>query len=434
MRAYDLILKKRDGGSLSPEELDFLVGGFARGEVPEGQIAAWLMAVFFRGMTRDETVDLTMTMVRSGKTLDLSCVEGTKVDKHSTGGVGDKTTLVLMPLLAAAGIPVVKMSGRSLGFTGGTLDKLESIPGFSVALTPDRMIDQARRIGIVLAGQTLDLVPADKKIYALRDQTATVDCLPLIAASVMSKKIAAGADAIVLDVKAGSGAFMKEIADAEALARIMVEIGTKVGRSTVAAITNMDQPLGRAVGNALEVAEAIRTLQGDGPDDLVELCAVLGGLGLFLGGKAASRADGEKMIDRLIADGRGIEKFREWVSAQEGDPRVSDDLSLLPKATLIKRVAAGQSGSVAQVDALTIAEAATALGAGRGSAGASPDLSVGVVLMKKIGDSVKVGEPIAEIHACTDTAASESERLIIKAYKFSGQQVTPPQLVYGIVS
>ena len=433
MRAYDIILKKRDGGHLASDEIGFIVKGCVSGEMPDSQMAAFLMAVYFRGMSAAETADLTMEMVRSGRTLDLSSIPGIKVDKHSTGGVGDKTTLVMIPLLAAAGIPVAKMSGRSLGHTGGTLDKLESIPGFSTSLSPEEMVAQVKRIGAAIAGQTADLVPADKKIYALRDITATVDCVPLIAASVMSKKIACGADAIVLDVKAGCGAFVKTVPEAMRLARAMVEIGNQVGRKTVAAITDMEQPLGRAVGNAIEVKEAIETLKGRGPDDLVELCVVLGGIALVLGGNVSSRKEGERIIREMLADGRGASKLREIIEAQGGDPSVLDDTSLLPTAPIVLRIPSPKSGYVTRLDAMGVACAATALGAGRGSAGAKPDLAVGVYLHKKIGDRVAEGDLLAEIHARDDESAREAESLVLGAYSF-GEKPAPRALVHEIMN
>ena len=433
MRACDIVLKKRNGEALAPEEIEFIVGGYAQGEIPDSQMAAWLMAVYFRSMTAGETADLTMAMVRSGRTLDLSSIPGVKVDKHSTGGVGDKTTLVLVPLLAAAGVPVAKMSGRSLGHTGGTLDKLEAIPGFSVNLSPEQIVDQVRRIGAAIAGQTAELAPADKKIYALRDITATVDCMPLVAASVMSKKIASGADAIVLDVKAGSGAFMKSVQEAVELARAMVEIGRQVGKAAVAAITNMEQPLGRAVGNALEVKEAVETLEGYGPDDLVELCAVLGGIGLALGGKATTRAEGEQVIRKILADGSGAAKLREIIETQGGDPAVVDDTSLLPAATIVETVESPATGYVARLDALRIAYAANALGAGRGEPGAAPDPSVGVYLLKKTGDYISKGESLAEIHARDRASADLAAESALAAYTFSQKPPDPQPLVYEVI-
>ncbi len=433
MRAYDLIARKRDGGSLTADEIGFLVEGYTSGEIPDSQMAAFLMAVCLRGMTSAETADLTMAMARSGQTLDLSCIPGVKVDKHSTGGVGDKTTLVLVPLLAAAGVPVVKMSGRSLGFTGGTADKLESIPGFTTSLTPEQMVDQVKRIGAVMAGQIADLAPADKKIYALRDLTATVDCIPLIASSVMSKKIAAGADAIILDVKAGSGAFMKTIQEAKELARAMVDIGNKVGRRTIAAITDMDEPLGRAVGNAIEVREAIETLKGNGPEDILELCAILGGLALVLAGKAQSRGEGEHVIREMLADGSGTEKLREIIRAQGGDPAVVDDPSLLPGAPVIRVVTYPRPGYVARLDAMGIARAATALGCGRGQVGTQPDLGVGIYLHKKYGESMRIDEPLAEIHARDEESADQVAAMILDAYVLDNSQPPPRTLVYQVI-
>ncbi|MHB0999019.1 MAG: thymidine phosphorylase [Armatimonadota bacterium] len=433
MRIYDIIRKKRDGETLTTGEIDFLVDGYVRGDVPDSQMAAWLMTVFFSGLNARETADLTLAMVRSGQTLDLSAIPGTKVDKHSTGGVGDKTTLVLIPLLAAAGVPMIKMAGRSLGYTGGTIDKLESIPGFRTDLSTEQMIDQVNRIGAAITGQTADLVPADKKLYALRDLTAAVESIPLIASSVMSKKIAAGADAFVLDVKAGSGAFMTNIEDARKLARAMVDIGNEVGRRTVAVITDMEQPLGRAVGNALEVKEAIETLKGEGPDDLVELCVELGGIALVLGGKAASREEGRDIIHRHLSDGTGADKLRELIQAQDGDPRVVDDASLLPTAPIVHTVTAVETGYVHRLDALRVAQAEASLGGSRGEAGAKPDLSVGVYLLKKYGDHVSSGEPLAQIHAEDEESAHEAESIIRTAYEFGDNIPARRPLIYEII-
>lgn len=433
MRASDIISKKRHGEPLSADEIGFLVSGYTSGEIPDSQMAAFLMAVCLRGMDSAETADLTMAMARSGRTLDLSCIPGVKVDKHSTGGVGDKVTLVLTPVLAAAGVPVVKMSGRSLGHTGGTADKLESIPGFTTALTPEQMVDQVRRIGGVMAGMVAGLAPADKKIYALRDLTATVDCIPLIASSVMSKKIAAGADAIVLDVKAGSGAFMRTPREASDLAHAMVDIGKQVGRRVVAAVTDMEQPLGRAVGNAIEVREAIETLKGHGPDDLVELCAILGGLALVLAGKAQSRDDGERIIRETIAGGRGLDKFREIIQAQGGNPSVVDDPALLPGAPVIRIVTYPRPGYVARLDAMGIARAATALGCGRGQAGAQPDLGAGVHLHRKYGEHVEIGGTLAVIHARDEESADWASALVLDAYTLDDSAPLPRPLVYEII-
>lgn len=432
MNAHDIIRRKRDGDELTAAEIEYLVRGLCLGEISDAQVAAWLMAVYFRGMSSRETADLTMSMVRSGQTLDLSRIPGTKVDKHSTGGVGDKTTLVLVPVLAAAGVPVVKMSGQSLGHTGGTLDKLASIPGFCTALTPEQMVSQVQRIGAAIAGQSAKLVPADKKIYSLRDMTCTVESIPLIAASVMSKKIAAGADAIVLDVKAGSGAFMKTLDDARTLAKAMAEVGSEVGRRTVAVVTDMNQPLGRAVGNSLEVREAIDTLAGQGPEDLVELCAVLGGVALVLAGKVSHRAEGERSVRDVLADGRGLRKFAEIIESQGGDPSVVRDTSLLGSAPIVRQVLSPMRGFVVRLDAYEIARAAGVLGAGRQGREA-PDLAVGVFLHCKEGDHVGPGKVLAEVHARDEASATIASGIVLGAYTFDSHEPIPRNLVYDVL-
>ena len=340
MRMYDIIMKKRNGGELSKEEIDFFVEGYTRGEIPDYQASALMMAIYFRKMTKKETLALTMAMAQSGDMLDLSGIRGIKVDKHSTGGVGDKTSLALAPMVAACGVTVAKMSGRGLGHTGGTIDKLESFPGFTTSLTAERFTENVNRIGMAIMGQTADLAPADKKLYALRDVTATVDNMSLIASSIMSKKLAAGADAIVLDVKTGSGAFMKEEKDARALAEEMVSIGNSAGRRTVAVISDMDQPLGRAVGNALEVREAIDTLRGKGPEDFTELCLTLGSRMLAAGGRAPGEEAARQMLAAAIEDGRALRKLAEFVEAQDGDAAAVYDPELLPKAKIIRPIAA----------------------------------------------------------------------------------------------
>lgn len=385
---YDILSKKRDGGKHSPEEIREIVNGYVAGDVADYQMSAWLMAVCINGLDSEETIALTEAMVASGETIDLSVLPGITVDKHSTGGVGDKTTLVLAPLLAAAGLTVAKMSGRGLGITGGTLDKLEAIPGFSVNLTREQFIDQARCIGCVIAGQTGNLVPADKKMYALRDVTATVESIPLIAASIMSKKIAAGASTILLDVKVGSGAFMKDIESARELAAMMICIGEKMGRRTIAAITSMDQPLGRAVGNAIEVAEAVETLSCGGPSDLKELCLDLGSL------PAAKERD---RLEELLASGAALEKFKEMIAAQGGDPRVVDDPSILPQARFSQSIYAISTGYIQSIDAGAIGRAAGMLGAGRRKKDDAIDPTAGILLQKKIGDPIKVGEELAQL-------------------------------------
>src|SRR5438874_2078301 len=399
MTALELLRDKRDGRAHSDEAIGFLIRGAANGSIPDYQLAAWLMAVRLRGMTDPETTALTIAMAASGRQLDLSSIPGRKVDKHSTGGVGDKATLVVAPLVAAAGVPVAKISGRALGHSGGTLDKLEAIPGFQVDLPVDRFIEQVRRIGIAIAGQTADMVPADRVLYALRDASATVDSVPLIASSVMSKKLAAGADAILLDVKAGRGAFIATLPEAEALARALVTLGTQANRETVAYITDMEQPLGRAVGNALEVKEAIETLAGRGPAELEALSLRLGAEMLRLAG--VPRVE----LHRLLVRGDALRKFAELVRAQGGDPRVVDDPNLLPQAPVQRPVLATAGGYVAVADALEIALAGKALGAGRDRKDAPIDLAVGIVLEKKIGDPVARAEALAVIHARTGAAA-----------------------------
>lgn len=416
MRMYDIILKKRQGGELDRPEIEFWIDGCVRGTVPDYQTSALLMAIFFRGLSPRETADLTMAMFRSGDTIDLTGLPGIKVDKHSTGGVGDKTTLVLGPLVASAGVPVAKMSGRGLGHTGGTIDKLESIPGFKVETDHADFIRQVKDIGIAVAAQTGNLVPADKKLYALRDVTATVDNTSLIAASVMSKKLASGADAIVLDVKAGRGAFMKNTGDAEDLARQMVGIGSSLGRRTVALITAMDQPLGMAVGNALEVVEAVETLQNRGPGDLKELCIALGAEMVALAGKASSVEEAAEVLEQNLQNGRALTKFGEMIAAQGGDPAVLADLSLLPAAAKRAVVAAGKDGCVAECDAMLIGLAAMSLGAGRETRDSSIDLAAGVVLHKKEGDRVTAGEPLATLHYNENTRLERAVELVKQAF------------------
>ena len=410
MTAIDVIRDKGDGRALSDEAIEFIVRGATDGSIPDYQLSAWLMAVRLNGMTDQETKTLTLAMASSGRQLDLSSIPGRKVDKHSTGGVGDKATLVVAPLVAAAGIPVAKLSGRALGHSGGTLDKLESIPGFDVDLGIEQFVDQVRRIGIAIAGQTSDMVPADKVFYALRDATATVDSVPLIASSVMSKKLAAGADAIVLDVKCGRGAFVATLDEAEALARALVAIGARAGRETVAYVTDMEQPLGRAVGNALEVREAIETLSGHGPPDLETLSLRLGAEMLRMAG--APPTD----LRRLLTDGTALRKFAQLIEAQSADARVTGDLDRLPTAPVQLPVPAGASGLVAAIDALEIALAAKSLGAGRDRKDAAIDLSVGIVLQKKVGDRVQAGESLATVHARTEEAARQVTARIAAAF------------------
>jgi len=432
MRMSDLIARKRDGGRLSTEELRWIVEGAARRTIPDYQLAAWLMAIRLRGMDASETKDLTLAMASSGEMLDLSAIPGRKVDKHSTGGVGDKTTLVVAPMVAAAGIPVAKLSGRALGHSGGTLDKLESIPGLRVELSTEAFITQVRRIGLAVAGQSPRLVPADKILYALRDTTATVDSVPLIAGSVMSKKLAAGADAIVLDVKAGRGAFTATVEQARELAEALVTIGRGAGRDTVALVTAMQQPLGRAVGNGLEVVEAVETLHNQGPEDLVELCLALGSEMLVLGGRAPDRARAQAILRAVLRDGRAWRKFAEMVETQGGDRRVVEDPARMPAAPVRFEVKAKDDGYVRSVDALAIGLAAKALGAGRDTKDAAIDPRVGVVLTRKRGDPVGEGEPLAIIHAASDGAARAVAGSIQQAFRI-GLRPAPQPLIHARV-
>jgi len=433
MRAYDLILKKRQGEELTGEEIRWFIEGYMRGEVAEYQMAALLMAIFFRGLNDRETVDLTMAMVDSGERIDLSRIPGIKVDKHSTGGVGDTTTLVLAPLVAACGAPVAKLSGRGLGHTGGTLDKLESIPGLRVGLTSAEVVNNVKLHGLAVAAQTASIVPADGRIYALRDVTATVDSIPLIAASIMSKKIAGGADAIVLDVKVGSGAFMKTLEQARTLARTMVRIGAGCGRRTVAVLTNMEEPLGFAVGNALEVEEAIATLSGHGPRDLTELCLTLGAEMLVLAGRAVDEERARAMLTDAIASGTGLAKLRELIAAQGGDPRAVDDPHLLPQAQVRLAVPAAGAGWVQRIDALAVGHAAQLLGAGRAKKGDPIDLSVGIVLHRKVGDSVAAGETLATVHANEWQKAVEARNALQQAIALAPEPVEPLKLVLDVI-
>lgn len=399
MRMVDLIEKKRDGKELSTAEINFIIEGYTKDEIPDYQVSALAMAIFFKDMTDRERADLTMAMANSGDTIDLSGIEGIKVDKHSTGGVGDTTTLVLAPLVAALDIPVAKMSGRGLGHTGGTIDKLEAIKGFHVEIDKQEFINLVNKHKIAVIGQTGNITPADKKLYALRDVTGTVNSIPLIASSIMSKKIAAGSDAIVLDVKIGSGAFMKTIEDARELAHAMVSIGNNVGRKTMAVISDMSQPLGFAIGNALEVKEAIDTLQGKGPKDLEELCLALGRQMVFLAGKASSLEEAEEMLKEVIHNGKALAKFKEFLTNQGGDASVVDHPENLPQATYKIEVPAKESGVVSEIVADAIGTAAMLLGAGRATKESTIDLAVGLMLNKKIGDKVALGESLITIHA-----------------------------------
>lgn len=433
MRMVDIIAKKRDGGELTTEEIQFLVRGYTDGSIPDYQMSAWAMAVVFRGMTPRETGDLTLAMAGSGEQLDLSSLKGIKVDKHSTGGVGDKTTLVVAPLVAAAGIPVAKMSGRGLGYSGGTIDKLESFTGFEVERTREQFLQQVRDIGVSVIGQSGNLTPADKKLYALRDVTATVEAVPLIASSIMSKKIAAGADAILLDVKVGKGAFMKSLEEAETLARAMVEIGKQVGRRTVAVISDMNQPLGFAVGNALEVKEAIETLAGKGPRDLTELALAVGSRMLLLGGLVASEQEGRSRLQEIMADGSAVEKLAQMVAAQGGDKQDVYDTERLPKATIIHEVKAQEDGYLTAIDAEAVGHASVVLGAGRLTKDMPIDLAVGLVLHKKRGDRVQEGDVLLTIHANKDELLQSALQELEGAYSISTEAPIEQPLIYKII-
>jgi pyrimidine-nucleoside phosphorylase len=426
IRAAELIQQKRDGKELESEELTELVLSYTRGQVPDYQLAAFLMAVYFRGLSNAETFALTDAMVRSGETIDLGSALGRRVvDKHSTGGVGDKTTLSVGPIVAACGVPFGKMSGRGLGHTGGTLDKLESIPGFRVELTTEELIEQMRQVGLAIVGQSANLVPADRMLYALRDVTATVDNVSLIAASIMSKKIAAGADAIVLDVKVGGGAFMKSVPDAKVLAETMIALGVRAGRDVVCVLTDMDQPLGLAVGNALEVREAVATLRGEGPPDLRELVLDASAHLLALSDLGVDHDEGRRRAEQAVADGSATAAYERWVRAQGGDP----DESALPRAPLVREVPAPRAGCVQQVAALPVGLAALHLGAGRRTKDDEVDHAVGVVCLKKRGDAVEAGEPLAEIHARDEDSAAEAAAAVLAAYELSDESPPPRPIV-----
>jgi len=433
MRAVDIIAKKRDGKELTREEIEFFIRGFTRGEIPDYQAAAWAMAVLLRGMTPRETADLTLAMAYSGDVLDLSQVVPLAVDKHSTGGVGDKTTLVVEPLVAACGLPVGKMSGHGLGFSGGTLDKMESIPGFRTNLSTREFLEQLRQVGLVLTGQSAELAPADGKLYALRDVTATVPSIPLIASSVMSKKIAAGAQAIVLDVKVGLGAFMETLDQARQLAELMVSIARMVGRKAIALLSDMNQPLGNAVGNALELKEAIQTLNGNGPQDFREHCLVVAGHMLALGGLAGDEDEGRQMAQEALAEGKGWEKFKQLVAAQGGDVSYVEQPHRLPQARLVEVVAAPRSGYLSQVHARRIGEAAVLLGAGRAKKGDPIDHAVGIVVHHKVGDWVEAGQPLFTLHANHEPLLEEARQQVLNAHLWSETPVPPLPLFYGVV-
>ncbi|MBL8089185.1 MAG: thymidine phosphorylase [Anaerolineales bacterium] len=430
MRAVDIIIKKRDKIELTAQEIQFFVHGYTNGDIPDYQASAFAMAVMLNDMTPQETTDLTLAMANSGQVLDLSKIVDIAVDKHSSGGVGDKTSIAVMPIVAACGLSVGKMSGRGLGFSGGTLDKLESIKGYRVDLSTDEFKKQLKEKGIVLTGQSLDLAPADGKFYSLRDVTGTVPSLPLIASSIMSKKIAAGAQAIVLDVKTGNGAFMETLDEARQLANLMVDIGRLAGRKTVALLSDMNQPLGEAVGNALETIEAIQTLQGKGPKDFHEHCLHVASHVLVLGQKAKSLDEARKMAEKSISDGSALEKLRVLVTAQGGDVTYIDDTSKFERAQIVEQVKASRGGNISQVNARSVGEAAVALGAGRAKKGDPIDHAVGFIIRKKVGDAVKSGDVLFEIHANDKAKLEEARAAVLSAFQFSEQPVPPLPLFY----
>ena len=433
MNMVSIIQKKKEGQQLTREELKWFVDGYVAGDIPDYQASALLMAIYFQKLNREETFQLTEAMRYSGDTIDLSGIKGIKVDKHSTGGVGDKTTLVVAPLAAACGVPIAKMSGRGLGFTGGTVDKMESIPGFRTALEPQEFLNQVNEVGMSVIGQTAHITPADKKIYALRDVTATVDNFGLISSSIMSKKLAAGSDAIVLDVKVGDGAFMENLEDAVTLASLMVDIGCDAGRRTVAAITEMGQPLGRAVGNSLEVIEAIETLKGNGPADITELALKLSGIMVYLGGKAETPEEGMEKTAAALKDGSALKMLRAFIKAQGGDERVVDDYSLFPQHTVEMELRASESGYVTSIEARKIGLASQHTGAGRATKEDELDLSAGIVLNKKVGDAVEAGELLATFYGRDEKKVAGAVKEAADAFRIGAESVQPPQLIKRII-
>lgn len=434
MRMYDLIKKKRDGGILTEQEIAYMIQGYTNGKIPDYQMSAMMMAMYYQGLNEKETLSLTMEMAHSGELLDLSAIHGVKVDKHSTGGVGDKTSLALTPMAAACGVKVAKMSGRGLGHTGGTIDKLESFAGFRTDITTEQFLSQVNRIGVAIMGQTADLAPADKKLYALRDVTATVDQMSLIASSIMSKKLAAGADAIVLDVKTGSGAFMKMEEDAEALAREMVRIGNGAGRKTTAVITDMDQPLGFAVGNALEVREAINTLSGNGPEDFLELCLTLGSHMLLAAGKVDSEKQAREKLRGVIADGSALKKLADFVAAQGGDADMVYHPERLPRAAFTESVCAGSDGYISRIICDEVGICSLMLGGGRETKEDVIDLSVGIVFHKKKGDAVQSGDVVATLHANDKEKLAAAKSRLLRAIAVSAEPVSKVPLIKRVIT
>lgn len=432
-RVVDIILKKKGGQALSADEISFIVHSYTRDQIPDYQVAAWLMAVCWRGMSEQETTDLTLAMAHSGDLLDLHDIAAITVDKHSTGGVGDKTTLVLAPLVASCGLTMAKMSGRGLGFSGGTVDKLESIPGFRAELPLAQFRESAHRIGLVVTAQSLELAPADKKLYALRDVTGTVDSLPLIASSIMSKKLAAGSDCIALDVKVGRGAFMPTLEEARALAELMVRIARRTGRRARALLSNMDQPLGRAVGNALELKEAIHTLHGDGPPDLLELCMRLGSLLLTMAGRAQNEEEARRLLQHQLDSGAAWDKFCAFVANQGGDLAYLEHPERLPQARLTEVFPSPSDGYIGAIDARLIAQACLELGAGRATKETPIDHAVGVILHHKVGDPVTQGESLLTIHASDGQRLDKARQAVQQAFRFSAEPVPPPGLILDVV-
>ncbi len=433
MRMYDIIAKKRDGGELAQEEIQFFISGYVKGQIPDYQVSALLMAIYFKGMTAQETASLTMCMANSGETVDLSSIDGIKVDKHSTGGVGDKTTLIISPIVASLGVRVAKMSGRGLGHTGGTVDKMESIPGMQTSIDREKFFDIVRKVGVSVIGQSGNLVPADKKLYALRDVTATVESIPLIASSIMSKKIAAGSDCILLDVKTGSGAFMKTAADSIRLAQAMVSIGEHVGRRTIALITDMDRPLGNAIGNSLEICEVCQTLKGHGPADLTEICVDLAANMLYLAGKGKME-DCKKLAWNQIENGAAFAKLKEMVAAQGGDIGVLDDNAKFEQSGVQHEVLAQSEGYLYAMNTEQCGIASVELGAGREKKEDSIDFSAGILLRKKVGDYVKKGEPIAVFYSSSMQRCLEAEKLFESAVTIRGEAPQAVPLIHARVT
>ena len=434
MRFYDLIIKKRDGQELTQEEINFMIKEYCEDRIPDYQMSAMLMAIYFQGMDINEIKYLTMAMVNSGKIIDLSSIPGIKVDKHSTGGVGDTTTLALAPMVAAADVPVAKMSGRGLGHTGGTIDKLESIEGFKTELGLNKFIDIVKKVGASIISPTSDLAPADKKLYALRDVTGTIDSIPLIVSSIMSKKLAAGADAIVLDVTTGSGAFMQEYKDALKLGKIMVDIGLELGKETVAVVSNMDEPLGFAIGNSLEVKEAIEILKDKGPEDLRNLCLVLGANMLKLGGEVKSYEEGKNRLEKILQEGTAFNKFKEMIIAQGGNPEIIDKPELLPLAKHCTKIKADISGYVQKIDSRLIGESAMLLGAGREKKESEIDLSVGIILKKKVSSKVNINEDLAEVYYNDSENLKEANNKLFSSFVIGDKKPKKLPLILATIS